>query len=700
MTIGSLSRPGNGLQSKLLWLAVAALGAVSLAILALARGETVNAAWLVIAAVCTYCIAYRFYGLWIAHKVLGVDINRATPAHRHNDGLDFVPTNRYVLFGHHFAAIAGAGPLVGPVLAAQMGYLPGTLWILAGVVFAGAVQDMVVLFLSTRRDGHSLGDMVRSEMGPVAGTIAGIGILLICIIVLAVLALVVVQALAGSPWGAFTVACTLPIAMFMGIYARFIRPGRIFEMSAIGFVLLMLALIFGRNVADSSWAVYFNLEGPQLALILIGYGFVASVLPVWLLLAPRDYLSTFMKIGVIGLLGVAIVIIRPDLQMPAVTRFIDGSGPVWSGSLFPFLFITIACGAVSGWHSLIASGTTPKMIENETQIPFIGYGGMLVESAVAIMAMIAASSLHPGVYFAMNSSAGIIGGNAAQAAQVISAWGFVITPDELSQWAKDVGEITIMSRTGGAPTLAVGMASILSGLFGGKLMMGIWYHFAILFEALFILTTVDAGTRVCRFMIQDLVGNAVPAFRETQSWANNVIGSALACALWGYFLYQGVIDPLGGIWTMWPLFGTSNQMLAAIALILCSVVLFKMKKQRVAWVTIVPAAWLVICTVTAGLEKIAHSNPAIGFLAHARRFSAALADNKVLAPAKSAADMSRVIFNDYVDATLAALFVAVVIATVVYGIIAIRKALGTAQPTAVEVGELAGAAGAVGGARA
>ena len=699
MRIGSLSHPGNGLQSKLLWLAVAALGALSFAILALARGESVNAAWLVIAAVCTYCIAYRFYGLWIANRVLGVDVNRVTPAHRHSDGLDYVPTNRYVLFGHHFAAIAGAGPLVGPVLAAQMGYLPGTLWILAGVVFAGAVQDMVVLFLSTRRDGRSLGDMVRSEMGPVAGTVAGIGILMICIIVLAVLALVVVKALEGSPWGSFTVACTLPIAIFMGLYARFIRPGRILEMSLIGFVLLMIALIYGRDVAESSHGAYFNLRGPELALILIGYGFVASVLPVWLLLAPRDYLSTFMKIGVIALLGVAIVVIRPDLQMPSVTRFIDGSGPVWAGSLFPFLFITIACGAVSGWHALISSGTTPKMVENETQIPFIGYGGMLVESAVAIMAMIAASVLHPGVYFAMNSSAAIIGGDAANAAQVISNWGFVITPAEITQMAKDVGETTIMSRTGGAPTFAVGMASILSGMIGGKALMGIWYHFAILFEALFILTTVDAGTRVTRFMIQDLVGNAVPAFRDTKSWTNNVIGSGLACALWGWFLYQGVIDPLGGIWTMWPLFGTSNQMLAAIALILCTVVLFKMKKQYAAWVTIVPTSWLVLCTVTAGLQKIAHDNPAIGFVAHARRFSAALADNKVLAPAKSIADMQRVVMNDYVDATLAALFVAVVVAMVVYGIMAIRTALASDKPTVVEVGEIAGAA-AAGGARA
>jgi carbon starvation protein len=579
-----------------------------------------------------------------------------------------------------------------------MGYLPGTLWILAGVVFAGAVQDMTVLFLSTRRDGHSLGDMVRAEMGPVAGTIAGVGILLICVIVLAVLALVVVQALAGSPWGAFTVFCTLPIAFLMGIYGRFIRRGRILEMSGIGFVLLMAALVYGRTVSETpELAVYFNLKGPTLALIIIGYGFVASVLPVWLLLAPRDYLSTFMKIGVIGLLAIAIIIVRPDLEMPPITQFIDGSGPVWAGSLFPFLFITIACGAVSGWHSLIASGTTPKMIENENQIRMIGYGAMLMESFVAIMALISASVLHPGVYFAMNTSAGVLGTTAAQAAQVVSNWGFVVTPDTLTQVAHDVGELSILSRTGGAPTLAVGMASILSGLLGGKALMGIWYHFAILFEALFILTTVDAGTRVCRFMIQDLVGNAIPAFRATQSWTNNLIGSALACALWGYFLYQGVIDPLGGIWTMWPLFGTSNQMLAAIALTLCTVVLFKMKRQRVAWVTMVPAAWLVICTVTAGLEKLFNANPAVGFISHAQKFGNALAAGQVLAPAKSLGEMRRVIFNDYVDATLAALFVAVVVSVVVYGVINIRKALSAPKSTAVEV-ELAGTA--VGGARA
>jgi carbon starvation protein len=681
----------NGIQTKLLWAAVVALGTVSLGIVALGRGETINAAWLVIAAVCTYFVAYRFYGLFIAKTVLGIDPARQTPAYRHNDGLDYVPTNRYVLFGHHFAAIAGAGPLVGPVLAAQMGYLPGTLWILAGVVFAGAVQDMTVLFLSTRRDGRSLGDMVRGEMGPIAGTIAGFGILLICIVVLAVLALVVVQALAHSPWGAFTVFCTVPIAFIMGIYGRFIRRGRVGEMSAIGFVLLMASLIYGRTVSETpALAAFFDFSGPSLALIIIGYGFVASVLPVWLLLAPRDYLSTFMKVGVITLLAIAIILVRPDLQMPAVTKFIDGSGPVWAGSLFPFLFITIACGAVSGWHALISSGTTPKMIENENQIPFIGYGAMLMESFVAIMAMISASVLHPGVYFAMNSSAGLIGTTAAQAAQVVSGWGFVVTPDMLTQVAHDVGEMTVLSRTGGAPTLAVGMASILSGVFGGQTLMGIWYHFAILFEALFILTTVDAGTRVCRFMIQDFVGNAVPAFKATHSWTNNLIGSGLACLLWGWLLYQGVIDPLGGIWTLWPLFGTSNQMLAAIALILCTVVLFKMKRERYAWVTVMPATWLVVCTLTAGLEKVFSPNPAVGFLSHATRFSNAVANNQVLAPAKSLAEMSRVIFNDYVDASLAALFVAVVISMVVYGAINIYRALGTPKATAVEI-EFAGA---------
>ena len=618
---------------------------------------------------------------------LGANPRRVTPAYRHNDGLDYVPTNRYVLFGHHFAAIAGAGPLVGPVLAAQMGYLPGTLWILAGVVFAGAVQDMTVLFLSTRRDGKSLGEMIRTEIGPVAGGIVGVGILLISIILLAVLALVVVNALKASPWGAFAVFATVPIALIMGVYSRFIRPGRIAEMSAIGAVLLLAALIDGKTVSETpELARLFTLTGPQLALIVIGYGFFASVLPVWLLLAPRDYLSTFLKVGTILLLAIGIVIVRPDLQMPAVTKFIDGSGPVWAGSCFPFLFITIACGAVSGWHSLISSGTSPKMIENENQIRFIGYGAMLMESFVAIMAMVAATVIHPGVYFAMNSGAGLIGADPAHAAEVISGWGFTVTPDVLTQVAHDVGETTILSRTGGAPTLAVGMASILSGFLGGKALAGIWYHFAILFEALFILTTVDAGTRVCRFMIQDLVGAVAPAFKATESWTNNVIGSAAACAAWGYFLYQGVIDPFGGIWTLWPLFGASNQMLAAIALILCTVVLFKMKREKFAWVTLVPATWLVVCTVTAGLEKVASPDPKVGFVSHAWRFGDAIAAGKVLAPAKTLDEMGRIVFNDYVDAALAAVFVAIVIVMVVYGFLEARKALRASKSTTVEIG--------------
>jgi carbon starvation protein len=692
--MSTLVTGSNGIQAKLLWAGTAALGAVSFGIIALSRGETVNAAWLVIAAICIYFIAYRFYALFVAKWALGVDPQRRTPAYRHNDALDYVPTNRYVLYGHHFAAIAGAGPLVGPVLAAQMGYLPGTLWILAGVVFAGAIQDMTVLFLSTRRDGRSLGDIARSEMGPVAGTIAGIGILLICVIILAVLALVVVKALVGSPWGTFAVFATIPIAVLMGIYARYVRPGRIGEMSLIGALLLLAALIYGRTVSETpALANYFDLSGETLALIIIGYGFVASVLPVWLLLAPRDYLSTFLKIGTIALLAVGIIIVRPNLEMPAVTRFIDGSGPVWPGGLFPFLFITIACGAVSGWHSLIASGTTPKMIENENQIAFIGYGAMLMESFVAIMAMIAASVIHPGVYFAMNGSAGLIGSTADQAAQVISSWGFTVTPDAITQTAKDVGETTIMSRTGGAPTLAVGMATILSGFLGGRALMGIWYHFAILFEALFILTTVDAGTRVLRFMIQDLVGNAIPAFKETRSWTNNVIGSAAAVALWGYFLYVGVIDPLGGIFTLWPLFGTSNQMLAAIALTVCTVVLFKMKRERYAWVTIVPTAWLVITTVTAGLEKVFSADPNVGFVSHALKFGSAVAAGQVLAPAKTLQEMSRIIFNDYVDAVLAASFVAVVVAAVIFGLISIRKALRSSNATAIEIGMIGAAAG-------
>jgi carbon starvation protein len=689
--MSTLESSNNSAQKLLLWLVVAAVGAVAFGVVALHRGEAVSAAWLVIAAVCVYLISYRFYALYVARNVLGVDASRKTPAWRHNDGLDYVPTNKYVLFGHHFAAIAGAGPLVGPVLAAQMGYLPGTLWILAGVVLAGGIQDMTVLFLSTRRDGRSLGDMVRSEMGPTAGAIALVGVLLIMFILLAVLAMVVVKALAGSPWGTFAVFATIPIAILMGIYARFIRVGRIGEMSAIGVVLLLIALVYGKTVSETpALAQYFDLSATTLALTIIGYGFVASVLPVWLLLAPRDYLSTFLKIGTMVLLAAGILIVQPTLEMPALTKFIDGSGPVWSGSLFPFLFITIACGSVSGFHALISSGTTPKMVENESQIPMIGYGAMLTESFVAIMAMIGASVLHPGVYFAMNSPAGVIGTDAVNAAQVISNWGFVITPDVLTGLAQEVGEKTLLSRTGGAPTLAVGMAVILSGLFG-RTMMAVWYHFAILFEALFILTTVDAGTRVARFMIQDMIGSVVPSFRSTESWMNNVIGSALAVSAWGYFLYQGVIDPMGGIYTFWPLFGISNQMLAGIALITCTVILFKMKRERFAWVTLIPTTWLLVCTLTAGLEKLLSSDPKIGFLSHAAKFQAAVADNKVLAPAKTLDQMRQVIFNDYVDAALAAAFVAVVMAIAIYGFIYARRALGNPAVSTVEVGGMAAA---------
>ncbi|PPC84218.1 MAG: carbon starvation protein A, partial [Hyphomicrobium sp.] len=584
------------LRANLTWVAVACLGAFSFGVIALARGETINAFWLVSAAVCVYLLAYRFYSLFIAERVLRLDPNRRTPAVRLNDGLDYCPTNKNVLFGHHFAAIAGAGPLVGPVLAAQMGYLPGTLWLLVGVVFAGAVQDLIVLWASTRRDGRSLGDMIRAELGQVAGTIAMIGVLLIMVILLAVLALVVVKALKQSPWGTFTVAATIPIAVFMGVYGRYLRPGRIGEMSLIGFALLMLSIVYGEHVAaDPVLGPMFTFTGEQLSMMLIAYGFIASVLPVWILLAPRDYLSTFLKIGTILGLAIGILFVSPDLKMPAVTRFIDGTGPVFSGTLFPFLFITIACGAISGFHSLVSSGTTPKMLDNEINARFIGYGAMLMESFVAIMALIAACTLEPGIYFAMNSPVAIIGTTPEQAAQVISNWGFVVTPEMLTQAAKDVGESTILSRTGGAPTLAVGMAEILSSAIGGKALMAFWYHFAILFEALFILTTIDAGTRVARFMIQDLIGTYRPSFKDTKSWSANIIATTIAVSGWGYFLYQGVVDPLGGINTLWPLFGIANQMLACIALTLCTVVLFKMKREKYAWVTIVPALWVATC---------------------------------------------------------------------------------------------------------
>ncbi|WP_334178295.1 carbon starvation CstA family protein [Pseudoxanthomonas sp.] len=673
--------------SKIGWAALALLGAVCLGVVALRQGEQISALWIVVAAVSIYLVAYRYYSLYIAKNVMGLDPTRATPAHLNNDGLDYVPTNKHVLFGHHFAAIAGAGPLVGPVLAAQMGYLPGMLWLIAGVVLAGAVQDFMVLFISSRRNGRSLGDLVREEMGQVAGTIALFGAFLIMIIILAVLAMIVVKALAESPWGMFTVIATMPIAIFMGIYMRYIRPGKIGEISVVGIVLLLLAIWFGGKVgAHPTWGPAFTFTGTQITWMLIGYGFVAAVLPVWLLLAPRDYLSTFLKIGVIVALAIGIVIASPEvtsLKMPAFTQFAStGDGPVWKGGLFPFLFITIACGAVSGFHALISSGTTPKLLANETHARYIGYGGMLMESFVAIMALVAASIIEPGVYFAMNSPAAAIGTTAVDVAAKVSSWGFVVTPEMLEQTAHNIGEHTIISRAGGAPTLAVGIAVILhDALPGGDAMMAFWYHFAILFEALFILTAVDAGTRAGRFMLQDLLGNFIPPLRRTDSWGANVIGTAGCVALWGYFLYQGVVDPLGGINTLWPLFGIANQMLAGIALMLCTVVLFKMKRDRYAWVTVVPAIWLLICTTYAGLIKIFDSNPAVGFVAQAKKYQASIVDGQLLGAAKSMSQMHQVVINSYVNTALTVLFLFVVFSVLFYAVKAILKARRSSERT-------------------
>ena len=667
----------NSLLRHIPWLVVAVLGAAALGVVALRRGEAINALWIVVAAVAIYLVAYRYYSLFIATKVMQLDARRATPAVLNNDGLDYVPTNKHILFGHHFAAIAGAGPLVGPVLAAQMGYLPGTLWLIAGVVLAGAVQDFMVLFLSTRRNGRSLGDMVREEMGRIPGTIALFGCFLIMIIILAVLALIVVKALAESPWGMFTVMATIPIAMFMGIYMRYIRPGRIGEISLVGVVLLLLSIWLGGLVAaDPTWGPAFTFTGVQITWMLVGYGFVAAVLPVWLVLAPRDYLSTFLKIGTIVALAIGILIIAPELKMPALTQFTDGTGPVWKGTLFPFLFITIACGAVSGFHALISSGTTPKLLDNETNARYIGYGGMLMESFVAIMAMVAASVIEPGVYFAMNSPAAVVGSDVVSVAQTVSSWGFAITPEQLEATARDIGEHTILARAGGAPTLAVGIAQILHQVLPGENTMAFWYHFAILFEALFILTAVDAGTRAGRFMLQDLLGSFVPALKRTESWGANLIATAGCVALWGYLLYQGVIDPLGGINTLWPLFGISNQMLAGIALMLGTVVLIKMKRQRYVWVTLLPAVWLLICTTTAGLIKLFDPNPAVGFLALANKYSTALDAGQVLAPAKDIGQMQHVIFNAYTNAGLTILFLVVVFSILFFALKVGYAALG------------------------
>ncbi|ALD97744.1 MULTISPECIES: carbon starvation CstA family protein [Pseudomonas] len=672
----------NSLMRHVPWLIIAIVGACALGVVALRRGEAINALWIVVAAVAIYLVAYRYYSLFIATHVMQLDPLRATPAVVNNDGLDYVPTNKHILFGHHFAAIAGAGPLVGPVLAAQMGYLPGTLWLIAGVVLAGAVQDFMILFLSTRRNGRSLGDMVREEMGRIPGTIALFGCFLIMIIILAVLALIVVKALAESPWGMFTVMATIPIAMFMGIYMRYIRPGRIGEISIVGVILLLGSIWVGGMVAaDPTWGPMFTFTGVQITWMLVGYGFVAAMLPVWLLLAPRDYLSTFLKIGTILALAIGILILAPELKMPALTQFTNGTGPVWKGALFPFLFITIACGAVSGFHALISSGTTPKLLDNEKNARYIGYGGMLMESFVAIMAMVAASVIEPGVYFAMNSPAAVVGSDVVTVAQTVSSWGFAITPEQLTAVAKDIGENTVLARAGGAPTLAVGIAQILHQVLPGENTMAFWYHFAILFEALFILTAVDAGTRAGRFMLQDLLGSFVPALKRTESWTANAIGTGGCVALWGYLLYQGVIDPLGGINTLWPLFGISNQMLAGIALMLASVVLIKMKRQRYVWVTMLPATWLLICTVTAGLIKLFDANPAVGFLALAKKYSAAADAGQILAPAKTMDQMQHVIFNAYTNAGLTVLFLFVVFSILFYAIKVGRAAWSTKERT-------------------
>ncbi|MCJ8146606.1 carbon starvation protein A [Acinetobacter sp. A3.8] len=672
-------------KSKIIWILIAIVGAISFGILALSRGEHVNAVWLVLAAVCIYSIAYRFYSLFIAQKVFELNDRRLTPAHRLKDGLDYVPTNKYVLFGHHFAAIAGAGPLVGPILAAQMGYLPGTIWLLVGVVMAGAVQDFLVLFISTRRDGRSLGEIAKQELGSFAGVIVMLGALGVMVIILAVLALVVVKALAESPWGVFSIAATIPIALFMGIYMRYLRPGKIAEVSIIGFVLMMLGIVYGGHIAaDPYWGPLFTLTGTQLTWALVIYGFIASVLPVWLLLAPRDYLSTFLKIGVIAGLAIGIVIALPEMKMPAVTQFVDGTGPVFSGSLFPFLFITIACGAISGFHALVSSGTTPKLVDNEVNIRMIGYGGMLMESFVAIMAMICATVLDPGVYFAINAPAAVIGTTVESASEAVRQLGFVVSPEMLSTLAKEVGESTILSRTGGAPTFAIGMAHIISEIFNSRAMMSFWYHFAILFEALFILTAVDAGTRACRFMVQDTAGIVIPAIKNSSSFVGNLIGTGVAVSAWGFFVYQGVVDPLGGINSLWPLFGVGNQMLAAMALILGTVILFKMKKEKYVWVTIVPTIFLFITCMTAGWQKIFHENPKIGFLAQANRFKDALARDEILAPAKTVAEMQTVIFSNQINAALCAFFMIVAIVMIFASIGIIRRALASPTPTVNE----------------
>jgi carbon starvation protein len=656
----------------LLWILVSLLGAFALATIALHRGEEINAMWLVVAALATYAVAYRFYSSFIAAKLLAIDPLRATPAERLDNGRDFIPTNKWVVFGHHFAAIAGPGPLVGPVLAAQFGYLPGTLWIIAGAVLGGCVQDFVILLFSVRRDGKSMTEMAKSEIGKVGGFVSYIAVIAIIIILLGAVALVVVNALKSSPWGTFTIAMTMPIAVLMGIYLRRIRPGKVLEASAMGFVLVLAAIFGGQWVSQSpSWAAVFTLSGATLAVLLIVYGFAASVLPVWLLLAPRDYLSTFVKLGTIALLAVGIVVLRPTLHMPPLTRFIDGTGPVFAGSVFPFAFITIACGAVSGFHSLIASGTTPKLISREPETRMVGYGGMLAESLVAIMAIIAASVLQPGIYFAVNSPAGIVGQAPEKAAATITAWGFPVTAAEMASLAHAVGEQTLFNRTGGAPAFAVGMAHIFSNSLGGQALMAIWYHFAIMFEALFILTVLDAGTRVGRFMVQDALGHVWKPIGRTSWYPSILFTSGLIVAAWGYFLWQGVKDPLGGINSLWPLFGICNQLLATVALCVATTIIIKLGRSRYVFVTLIPLGWLVAVTFTAAYYKVLSPNPRIGFLAHARQLAAAGADAKL-------------IFNDRLDAAVAGTLVVLVAVVLIESVLEWMRVLSGSKVAEVK----------------
>jgi carbon starvation protein len=646
------------LRQALAWIALAAAGAYALARLAIFRGESVNAVWFVVAAVAVYAIAYRFYGAFLATRLFALDPRRQTPAERINDGRDFVPTNRWVVFGHHFAAIAGPGPLIGPTLAAQFGYLPGTLWILGGVVIGGAVQDFCILCGSLRRGGRSLGQMAKDEIGAVGGFAALTGVFFIMVILIAVLALVVVNALRQSPWGTFTVAATIPIAMVMGWYMKRVRPHDVVGATLLGLVLLALALVGGRWVDQHPvLAGWFTLSGPALAWAIIIYGFAASVLPVWLLLAPRDYLSTFVKLGTMAALAVGIVVMRPEIHLPAITRFVDGTGPIFAGKVFPFCFITIACGAISGFHSLISSGTTPKLLRQETDAPMIGYGCMLLESFVAIMAMIAAAALQPGVYFAINSPAGVVGADPVVATATISQWGFPVTAPEMAHLADEIGERTLFARTGGAPSLAVGMASIFARTLGGTA-LALWYHFAIMFEALFILTTLDAGTRVGRFMLQDLLGHVWAPLGRTSWYPSVLLTSLLVVGAWGYFLYQGVVDPLGGINILWPLFGIANQLLAAIALAVATTIIIGGGRARYAWTTLVPLAWLLAVTMTAGYQKVFSPDPALGFLAQADRLATALAAGTV--PVAKLAETRAQIFNLRLDACVTVLFMALV----------------------------------------